>query len=183
MTAASLLHEPHLSSRDHAERVLAALHRDDVARHLLGDQPAPTARQVATTLRALADFPLCLRILPQGSRRDRNGDQASGLALYLEGFADQLAHHRASTPYDPRYWILGEPVTVRLLRLVSTATALDAAARPSAQQIAATLLTLADTHGLELPRRMVEVAGDGDLPWNGATGIGAFFRELADLVC
>lgn len=180
MTAAPLLHEPHLASRDHAERVLAALHRDDVARHLLGDQPAPTPRQVATTLRALADFPLCIRILPQRPRRSRGGDKVSGLAAYLEGFADLLAHDEVRTPYDPRYWILGEPVTVRLLRLVTTG---DGAARPTAQQSAAALLALADTQTMALPRRVVEVAGDGDLPWNGATGIGRFFRELADLVC
>ena len=181
MTAAPFLHESRLASADDAERMLAALHRDDVARHLLGDQAAPTPQQVADTLRALADFPLCLRILPQSSRRHRSGDQVSGLALYLEGFADHLAHHEARTPYDPRYWILGEPVTVRLLRLVSTAVS-GAADRPTAQQSAATLLALADTQAMKLPRRMVEVAGDGDLPWNGATGIGTFFRELADLV-
>lgn len=177
MTAAPLLHEPLLASRTDAERVLAALH-DDAARHLLGDQPAPTPGQVAVTLRALADFPLCLRVLPQGSRRHRGGDQVSGLTSYLEGFAGHLAHHEVRTPYDPRYWILGEPVTERLLRL----TAHDGAARPTAQQCAATLLSLADTQAMELPRRMVEVAGDGDLPWNGATGIGRFLRELADLV-
>lgn len=180
MTAAPLLHESQLASRDDAERLLAALHRDDVARHLLGHQAAPTPQQVAATLRALADFPLCLRILPQGLRRHRSGDQVSGLASYLEGFADHLAHHEVRTPYDPRYWILGEPVTVRLLRLVTTAS--GAADRPTAQQSAATLLALADAQAMELPRRMVEVAGDGDLPWNGATGIGTFFRELADLV-
>lgn len=181
MTAAPLLHEPLLASRADAERVLSALHDGDVARHLLGDQSAPTPAQVAATLRALADFPLCLRILPQGSRRHRGGDKVSGLATYLEGFADHLAHHEVRTPYDPRYWVLGEPVTVRLLRLVSTAAVLDGA-RPTAQQCAATLLALADTQTMELPRRMVEVAGDGDLPWNGATGIGRFLRDLADLV-
>ncbi|WP_454086190.1 hypothetical protein [Georgenia sp. Marseille-Q6866] len=180
MTAAPVLHQPHLATQNHAERLLSALHRDDVARHLLGEQAAPTPRQVASTLRALADFPLCLRILPQSTRRHRAGDKVSGLALYLEGFADHLAHHEVRTPYDPRYWILGEPVTLRLLRLVSAGTALDGA-RPTAEQSAATLLALSDTQALELPRRMVEVAGDGDLPWNGATGIGQFFRELADL--
>ncbi|WP_152190653.1 hypothetical protein [Georgenia satyanarayanai] len=178
MTTAPVL--SHLASRDHAERVLSALHRDDVTR-LLGGQAAPTPPQVATTLRALADFPLCLRILPQGARRQRGGDPATGLASYLAGFADHLAHHELRTPYDPRYWILGEPVTVRLQRLLSTGVVLDGA-RPTPQQSAATLLALADTRALELPRRMVEVAGDGDLPWNGATGIGRFFRDLADLV-
>ncbi|WP_324649966.1 hypothetical protein [Georgenia sp. H159] len=182
MTAAPILHETHVATQDHAERLLSALHHDDVARHLLGDQAAPTPRQVATTLRALADFPLCIRILPQSPRRHRAGDTVSGLAFYLADFADHLAHHDVRTPYDPRYWILGEPVTLRLLRLVSTGTAVDDAARPTAQQSAATLLALADTQAMELPRRIVEVAGDGDLPWNGATGIGQFFRELADLV-
>ena len=177
MTAAPVLHEPRLASHEHAEQLLSALYRDDVARHLLGEQPAPTPRQVASTLRALADFPLCLRILPQSARRQRSGDPVSGLASYLEGFADHLAHHELRTPYDPRYWILGEPVTVRLLRLVA-----GAADRPTAQQSAATLLALSDTQAMELPRRMVEVAGDGDLPWNGATGIGTFLRELADLI-
>ncbi|MBD8063418.1 hypothetical protein [Oceanitalea stevensii] len=181
MTAAPVLHEPRLASHEHAEQLLSALYRDDVARHLLGEQPAPTPRQVASTLRALADFPLCLRILPQSARRQRSGDPVSGLASYLEGFADHLAHHELRTPYDPRYWILGEPVTVRLLRLVSTGVSLDGD-RPTPQQSAATLLALADTQARELPRRMVEVAGDGDLPWNGATGIGQYFRELADLV-
>lgn len=166
-----------------AERLLSALHTDQVA-DLLAGEPVPSAGAVALTLRALADFPLCIRILPLSARRHRGGDRATGISDYLARFADHLAHHGVRTPYDPGYWVLGEPVTDRLLRVVANAPTEPGStdARPTARQSAATLLVLADVQSLDLPRRMVEVAGDGDLPWNGATGIGLFLRELADRV-
>ncbi len=186
MTVAPHPHELDLAAQDHAERLMSALHDGRVADRLLGGQPAPSREQVALTLRALSDFPLCIRILPLSSRRHRPGDRVTGVAHYLAGFADHLAHNDVRTPYDPRYWVLGEPVTHRLLRLVSTRGAgedlTDGTPQPTAQQSAATLLALADTQAVELPRRLVEVAGDGDLPWNGATGIGLFLRQLADHV-
>ncbi len=179
VTTTSTLHTAPLAGEAHAERLLSALYADDVARHLLGDQPAPTPAQVATTLRALADFPLCVRILPMSERRHRSGDRVSVVAFYLADFADHLAHRAVRTPYNPEFWVLGAPVTDRLQRLVASAGEQES---PTAQQSAATLLALADTREMELPRRIVEVAGDGDLPWNGSTGIGRFLRELADLV-
>ena len=186
MTASTHLHELDLAAQVQAERLLSALHQKGVADHLLGDQPAPTASQVALTLRALADFSLCIRILPRSARRFRSGDPVTGLGRYLAGFAEHLAHHGTRMPYDPRYWVLGEPVTDRLMRAIDTSpTGIDLAGsdtRPSPQQTAATLLALADLPELELPRRMVDVAGDPDLPWTGATGLGLYFWHLADHV-
>ncbi len=164
--------------RQDAHRVLSALHAG-VADHRLAGRPAPGRDQVAVVLRALSTFPLCIRILPQSDRRRRSGDAAAGVSRYLAGFADHLAHHGERTTYDPEYWILGEPVTDRLLRLVSGT---PADTRPTDRQVAAVLLALADTRERAVPRRSVEVAGDGDLPWNGATGIGTFFQDLADHV-
>ena len=182
MTTATHFTELDLAGQDDAERLLSSLHEDRVADHLLGDQPAPSPAQIAVTLRALADFPLSIRILPFSSRRHRSGDKVTGVSFYLADFADHLAHHDVRTPYQPGFWILGEPVTHRLLRLAASLPVDAGSARPSAQQSAATLLALADPQTLELPRRLVAVAGDGDLPWNGSTGIGLFFRQLADRV-
>lgn len=181
MTAATYLHDIDFAAQHHAERILAALREDRVADHLLAGQTAPTPGQVARTLRALADFPLCIRILPLSARRYRSGSRVDGLSRYLADFADHLAHHEVRTPYGPGFWVLREPVTHRLLRLSAGTDTADTD-RPTARQSAATLLALADTQTLELPRRMVELAGDGDLPWNGATGLGLFFRHLADRV-
>lgn len=181
MPAATQFPEAHLAAQHDADRVLSALHTDRVADHLLAGRPAPGPRQTAVTLRALSDFPLCIRILPLSDRRHRGGDRVTGVSHYLARFADHLAHRDVRKTYEPEYWILGEPVTERLLRIVAKS---DPAPedRPTSRQVAAVLLALADTEALELPRRLVEVAGDGDLPWNGATGIGRFLRSLADRV-
>lgn len=186
MTTPTHVHELDLATREHASRLLAALHQQGVADHLLAGQPTPTANQIALTLRALSDFSLCIRILPRSARRYRSGDPVVGLAQYLAGFADHLALHGSRMPYDPRYWVLGEPVTDRLMRAIDTSpTGIDLVGsdtRPTAQQSAATLLALADLPDMELPARMVEVSGSLELPWTGATSLGLYFWHLADHV-
>lgn len=174
-------HEVDFAVEADAHRLLTSLYQDRVADHLLDGQEAPTPQQVTLTLRALADFPLCMRVLPLAGYR-RLGDEVTGVSTYLWGFAEHLARFDVRIPYDPRYWILDAPVTDRLVRKVAALAGTAPSDLPSVRQSAATLLALADPGAMELPRRMVEIAGDGDLPWNGATGIGRWLLRLAESI-
>lgn len=158
-----------------AQHLLENLHRRPPA-----DGSVPSRQQIALTLRALSDFPLCMRILPQSGYR-RLGQPAAGVARYLAGFASHLERLGQQRTYDPQYWILGAPVTDRLWAKI-TEQAGGATPAPTARQAATVLLALADTEHRSLPARVVEVAGDGDLPWNGATGIGLWLRRLAEII-
>lgn len=174
-------HDLTLGVEDDARRIRSLLYDDRVGHRLLAGEPVPTDEQVALTLRALADFPLCMRILPLAGYR-RLGDEVTGVSRYLAGFAAYLARSDERMTYDPRYWILGAPVTTRLMRALAATARTTPAHLPSVRQCATVLLALADTGAGELPRRIVQIAGDGDLPWNGATGIGRWFGRLADTI-